>query len=97
MPKPGFVYVMASKPYGTLYIGVTNNLEKRVFQHKSGTYQSFVKRYRVYRLVYFESFNDIRDAIAREKQLKNWRRKWKIGLIESVNPKWLGLAMEDLY
>lgn len=82
---------MASK-LRTLYTGVTNDLERRVCQHKEKTQESFTKRYNVTRLVYFEDFRDIGDAIAREKQIKGWRRSKKIALIESQNPKWKDLS-----
>lgn len=87
-----YVYILASKRNGTLYIGVTRNLIKRVFEHKSDEVQSFTKRYSVHLLVYFETYEDSGAAIAREKQLKNWKRKWKLELIEKLNPEW-----KDLY
>jgi putative endonuclease len=82
------VYILASKPNGTLYIGVTTNLPERVAQHKSKQIDGFTKDYDVTRLVCFEEFFDVRDAIVREKQLKKWRRAWKIDLIERGNPHW---------
>jgi putative endonuclease len=85
---PAHVYILASKVYGTLYIGVTTNLPERIGQHKSKMIDSFTKAYDVTRLVYFEEFFDVRDAITREKQLKKWRRAWKIELIEQSNPDW---------
>lgn len=75
-----------------MYIGVTSNLLKRIYEHKKGLVEGFTKKYRVHRLVYFEEMCDIDQAIKREKQLKKWRRKWKMGLIEKQNPGW-----EDLY
>ncbi len=87
-----YVYILASKRNGTLYTGVTNDLVRRVGEHKAGTNEGFTKKYRVNKLVYFESTNDVRDAIKREKQIKKWLRKWKIALIESRNPEW-----KDLY
>jgi putative endonuclease len=87
-----YVYILASKRNGTLYTGVTNDLVRRVGEHKAGTNEGFTKRYKVDRLVYFESTNDVRDAIKREKQIKKWLRKWKVELIESRNPEW-----KDLY
>ncbi len=87
-----YVYILASKRNGTLYTGVTNDLIRRVGEHKTGTNDGFTKKYGVYRLVYFESMNDVRNAIAREKQIKKWLRKWKTELIESMNPDW-----KDLY
>jgi putative endonuclease len=87
------VYLMGSLS-GTLYIGVTGNLHKRIFQHKFHRTEGFTDKYRVERLLYRESFDDVHKAIAREKQLKGWRRSKKIALIESVNPHWLDLARE---
>jgi putative endonuclease len=87
------VYIMASAS-GVLYIGVTNNLENRAFQHASKMVAGFTARYNVRKLVYFELFGDIRVAIAREKQIKGWLRKRKIALIESVNPSWADLIVE---
>jgi len=83
---------MASKKHGTLYTGVTSELKRRVVQHKESLIPGFTQRYGVHMLVYFEEYADIRDAIAREKQLKKWNRAWKIRLIEKMNPEW-----EDLY
>ena len=87
-----WVYVLASKPHGTLYIGVTNSLERRVWQHRTGMIAGFTKRYRVTRLVYFEDFRDIGNAIARETELKGWLRRRKMALIETGNPLWNDLA-----
>lgn len=87
-----YVYILASKRNGTLYIGMTNNLRNRVEQHRLGKIPGFTQRYNVKMLVYFEEYNDPRDAIAREKQLKWWRRKWKLELIESMNPDWKDMA-----
>jgi len=87
-----YVYILASRRNGTLYIGVTNDLARRVYEHREGTADGFTKRYGVKILVYVETFPDIRDAIAREKALKKWRRAWKLKLIESNNPQW-----QDLY
>ncbi|MSU66926.1 MAG: GIY-YIG nuclease family protein [Opitutus sp.] len=87
-----WVYILASKPHGTLYIGVTNSLERRVWQHKSKTIAGFTKQYGVGRLVYFEEFRDVSNAIAREKQLKGWLRVRKIELIQRENPLWKDLA-----
>ena len=90
--KTYYVYILASQINGTLYIGITSNLEKRIYEHKNGLADSFTKRYKVYSLVYFEETNDVKPAIQREKQIKAWKRKWKLDLIEKDNPKW-----EDLY
>ena len=86
-----YLYILASKKNGTLYIGVTGNLIKRIHQHKNGLVGGFTKKYKVNKLVYFEQFEDIREAIRREKQLKEWRRDWKIKLIEDNNPNWVDL------
>ena len=85
------IYIMASDRNGTLYIGVTNNLLRRVTRHRNGTASDFTRRYHVRRLVYYEAFTHIGDAILREKRLKKWKRQWKIRLIEQANPKWLDL------
>jgi len=87
-----YVYILASRNR-VLYIGITRDLGKRISEHRSGFYpRSFVAQYKVTQLVYFEEFTDVRQAIAREKQLKSWRRAKKIRLIESMNPEWLDLA-----
>jgi putative endonuclease len=87
-----YVYILASQIGGTLYIGVTNDLIRRIAEHKSKAAEGFTKRYDVERLVYFECFEDIENAIRREKRLKKWTRAWKISLIEKENPNW-----NDLY
>jgi putative endonuclease len=89
--KKYWIYIVASRS-GTLYIGMTNNLYVRVMQHKSGEIEGFSCEYKCNRLVYWESFDDVRKAINREKQLKGWRREKKIVLIESMNPHWEDLA-----
>ena len=89
--KQYFVYIMTSNS-GTLYTGMTNNLQRRVYQHKNKLIEGFTSKYNVNRLVYFEMFGDVRDAIAREKQIKKWRRSKKLELIESMNPKWQDLS-----
>ena len=86
-----YVYIVASKMYGTLYIGVTSELIRRIWGHKQGLVDGFTKRYRVDRLVYFEETSDIESAIRREKQLKKWERLWKLRLIEKRNPDWINL------
>jgi len=86
-----FVYLLARKPQGTLYVGVTNDLMRRASEHKAGIVPGFTKKYGVTRLVWFESFSDINDAIAQEKRLKRWRRDWKKNLIEHDNPHWVDL------
>jgi putative endonuclease len=90
--KTYWVYILASQKNGTLYTGVTNSLERRTWQHRQGTVASFTAKYGVTRLVYFEPFRDVSNAIAREKQLKAGSRKKKIALIEMENPEWLDLA-----
>ncbi len=92
----GYVYMMASRNYGTLYIGVTNDLARRVDEHRAKTNTGFTARYSIHRLVWYEEFNDFWEAIERERQLKRWNRKWKIELIESVNPYWEDLAVDLL-
>jgi putative endonuclease len=87
----GYVYIMTNRSR-TLYTGVTSNLQQRVFQHKNKLVAGFTSRYRIDRLVYFEETPDIRDAIAREKQIKGWVRSKKIALIESINPAWEDLS-----
>ncbi len=87
-----YVYILSNKRNGTLYIGVTNNIINRSFQHKTReNNKSFSAKYNLNRLIYYEVYTDIADAIAREKQLKNWRRAWKINLIEKNNPVWVDL------
>jgi putative endonuclease len=86
------VYFLASRRYGTIYIGVTNNLGKRIAEHRAGKGSKFVREYGVLRLVYVESFERPDEAIAREKQLKKWNRDWKIRLIETDNPEWRDLS-----
>ncbi len=94
MPHDTFyVYMMTNKGLTTLYIGVTNSLIRRVVQHRSGELAGFTERYNLNRLVYFERFNDPRDAIAREKQLKRWSRKKKEVLVKDMNPPWADLAV----
>jgi putative endonuclease len=88
----GWVYIMASRPYGTLYVGVTSDISRRVFEHREGVGSAFCRKYDVRRLVYSEPFEDISNAIHREKRLKKWPRAWKIRLVEQGNPSW-----DDLY
>jgi putative endonuclease len=88
----GWAYILASKPYGTLYVGVTNDISQRVFDHNEGEGSIFCRRYGVTKLMHYEFWDDIRDAIHREKRLKKWKRSWKIALIEENNPDW-----DDLY
>ena len=89
--KTYYVYILASKRNGTLYIGMTNNLERRVSEHQQGLDEGFAKKYRVHHPVYYETTRDIQAALQREKQLKKWNRKWKLELIEKENPDWKDL------
>jgi putative endonuclease len=90
--KDYYVYILASKKNGTLYIGVMNDLIRRVYEHKNDFVNGFTKKYQVHRLVYYEHTHDVKSAIQKEKQMKKWKRQWKIELIEDMNPGW-----NDLY
>ncbi len=90
--RQAFIYILASQRNGTLYIGVTNNLIRRIHEHKTDCTKGFSRKYTVHRLVYYETCQDVRNAILREKQLKKWNRQWKRRLIEKSNPEW-----DDLY
>jgi putative endonuclease len=90
-----FVYILASKRNGTLYIGITSDLARRIFEHKSGAIPGFTCRYRVNLLVYYEAYQEIGLALQRERNLKRWNRQWKLALIEKHNPEWRDLH-EDL-
>ena len=92
MERTYWVYILASKPGGTLYIGVTRDLIRRVFEHRTGVVKGFTTRYGVKRLVYFERYDTAVEAIQREKNIKHWPREWKIDLIVAANPEW-----RDLY
>lgn len=92
MSKQPAVYIMASKKNGTLYVGVTSNLVKRIWEHKNNMVEGFTKRYGVHRLVWYELHASLESALAREKRLKDWKRAWKLELIEKNNPDW-----QDLY
>jgi len=92
MPMQPCVYILASRRNGTLYVGATSNLVKRVWEHKNDEVDGFTKRYGVHMLVWFESHEDMATAIAREKAIKEWKRNWKLELIEQANPEW-----HDLY
>ena len=92
MNKQPAVYILASKRNGTLYIGVTSDLVKRMWEHRNDMVEGFTKRYAVHQLVWYEVHEGMESAIEREKQLKEWKRKWKLELIESTNPSW-----QDLY
>jgi putative endonuclease len=91
MSKQAAVYILASKRNGTLYVGVTSNLQKRAWEHKNDLVEGFTKRYGVHRLVYYELHEDMTAAITREKQMKKWNRAWKLELIERQNPGWRDL------
>ena len=95
MRKNYYVYILASQRNGTLYIGVTNDLGRRINEHKNGLIEGFTRKYNVKILVHYEATDTIEGALNREKSLKKWSRKWKLNLIESENPKWKDLA-EDL-
>ena len=89
-----YVYILSNFKNGTLYIGMTNDLERRMFEHKGKLVEGFLKNYNLNKLVYFEQFQYVNDAIKREKQLKNWNRQWKIDLIEEDNNDWNNLAFD---
>jgi len=91
MTKQPAVYILASKRNGTLYIGVTSNLQKRAWEHKNSLVDGFTKKYGVHRLVYYELHEDMAAAITREKQMKKWNHTWKLELIEKQNPEWMDL------
>jgi putative endonuclease len=90
--KRYYVYILASRRNGALYIGVTNNIARRVYEHKNDLISGFTRKYKVHRLVYYEQFGNVVSALRREKSLKKWNRKWKLELIERANPDW-----RDLY
>ena len=87
-----YVYILASRRHGTLYIGVTNSVQKRLEEHRTGRGSKFVKTYSIFRLVYVEAYRRAEEAITREKQLKRWKRDWKIALIERENLEWRDLS-----
>ncbi len=87
-----YIYILTNNNNKVLYIGVTNNLERRIFEHKNKLVEGFTKTYNLNKLIYYEVTGDVRSAIEREKQLKNWHRDWKINLINSFNPKWNDLS-----
>lgn len=92
MDKNYFVYIMASKPKGATYIGMTSDLSRRVYEHRLGLIDGYTKRFHIKKLVYYEIYDEVILAIEREKKLKKWRRDWKLALIEARNPQW-----NDLY
>ena len=89
-----YTYILANKRNGTLYVGITSDLEKRIVQHKTKMFEGFTEKYDVNRLVYFEATDDVGYAITREKKIKRWNRKWKLELIEKMNPEWEDLAKD---
>ncbi|OGJ51384.1 hypothetical protein A2307_02435 [Candidatus Peregrinibacteria bacterium RIFOXYB2_FULL_33_20] len=91
MDKTYFIYIIASKRNGTLYVGMTNNLERRITEHKEQINKSFSSKYNISRLVWYEEFDTAISAIEKEKQIKKWKREWKINLIEKDNPNWKNL------
>jgi putative endonuclease len=90
--KQYYVYLITNEPYGTLYVGVTNDLVRRIYEHREGAVQGFSKQHGLNRLVWFEAHDDVLAAIEREKVIKRWRRDWKMNLIQAMNPNW-----DDLY
>ena len=93
--KQYYVYILASKKDGILYIGMTNDLQRRVYEHKNNIKKGFTQKYKVRLLVHYEIFKNIWEAITREKQIKRWKRSWKINLIEKENPDWKDLYNDD--
>ncbi|TNE58750.1 MAG: GIY-YIG nuclease family protein [Alphaproteobacteria bacterium] len=91
MAKHGYVYILTNQRNGTLYIGVTSNLPKRIWEHRNGVVPGFTKSHGLKILVYYEAFDDIAEARLRELQMKKWRRAWKLRIIEEMNPQWLDL------
>ncbi len=89
-----YVYILASQKNGTLYIGITNNIQRRIYEHKNNLIDGFTKKYKIHRLVHYEQTDSVESAIIREKQLKNWKREWKIKLIEESNINWVDLSLE---
>jgi putative endonuclease len=87
-----FVYLITNKPYGTLYVGVTSDLVKRIYEHQGGFVEGFSKQHKLHRLVWYEVHGDVLAAITREKLIKKWHRDWKMNLIQAINPEW-----NDLY
>ena len=96
MEKQFYVYIMANKRNGTIYVGVTNSLSRRVYEHREGFVEGFTKRYGLKMLVYYEVFDSVTTAIQRETNIKHWLRRWKLELIEKLNPQWKDLAEEGL-
>ena len=94
MEKQFYVYIKANKRNGTIYVGVTNSLARRVFEHREGLVEGFTKRYGLKMLVYYEVYDSVAVAIQRESNIKHWPRRWKLELIEAANPQWKDLAEE---
>ena len=92
MNRSFYVYILASRYRGTLYVGVTNDLSRRIGEHRSGLVPGFTKKYKINQLVYYEEFGSVLEARTRERVLKRWRREWKFSLIENVNPRWRDLT-----
>ena len=93
--RPGYVYILTNKPNGVLYLGVTADLPERVDQHRSGAVPGFTKKYNCHLLVWFERFDDIQDARVVERQMKAWKREWKVDRIEELNPEWRDLFEQE--
>ena len=91
MGKPGYAYIMASQRNGTIYLGVTSDLPKRVFEHRQGLFEGFTKKHGCKLLVWYEGYDDIHEARATERRMKNWNRQWKLKRIERMNPDWRDL------
>ena len=94
MDKTYYVYIMTNITNSVLYIGITNDLQRRVYEHKNGLIKGFSEKYNIHKLVYYETTNDVNSAIKREKQLKNWYRQWKMNLIKNKNPGFADLFIE---
>ena len=92
-----YLYIITNKTNGTLYIGVTNNLERRIFEHKNKLIEGFTKKYGLDKLIYFETYQYVNDAIKREKNMKKWKRQWKTDLIEKANPNWKDLSKDWIF
>ena len=93
MERQYYVYILASQKYGTLYVGITRNLARRIYEHKESLVPGFTKKYHVHELVYYETHQNVYEALTREQQIKRWKRQWKINLIEGKNPQWINLSI----